>query len=141
MKTITKILLLLSHILISLFTIWGAILERALIARPDLPESSFWYHDVLIGSSCIILFVLPVLLFLNLRWYRIIGLICYLIISLFWYSMIYYIVSSLSLYASLGHLEDFFDLTHVFYFLCILFYLYPFVFFIKSFIQQTFKKQ
>lgn len=140
MKTITKILLLISHILISLFTIWGAMLERALIARPDLPESVFWYHDVLIGTSCVILFVLPFLLFLNLRWYRIIGLICYVLISLFWYIMIYSMICNFSLYLKLGHLVDFFDITHVFYLLCILFYFYPLVFYVKSIIQQSLKK-
>lgn len=132
MKIRTTIILLISHILIGLFTVWGTLLERALLARPDLPESTFWYYHVLIGASRIILFVLPFLLFLNLRWYRFIGLLSYLAISLFWYSVGSSVFNNLLLHIEAGELMAFFNWTTLFYILCLAFYIYPIVIFIKS---------
>ncbi len=58
-----------------------------LISFNNPSKSNFWCYHVFIGASRIILFKLPFLLFLNLRWYRFIGLLSYLAISLFWYSV------------------------------------------------------
>lgn len=136
MKTSTKVLLIISHILIPLFSIWGVFLTRALIARPDLPESAFWHLHVIFWVSLVVLFVLPFLLGMNLRWYKIIGLICYLILSMLWYPMIESMVATFILYVRLGDLVEFFDLAHIFYLICIAFYLYPIITIINSFIQH-----
>ena len=135
MKTSTKVLLIISHILIPLFSIWGVFLTRALIARPDLPGSAFWHLHVIFWVSLVVLFVLPFLLGMNLRWYRIIGLICYLILSMFWYPMIESTVGNLILVISDGELLEVLDFGLVFYLICIAFYIYPIITIINSFIQ------
>lgn len=129
--------MVISHVIVSIFTILGTLLERTLIARPDLPESTFWYNDILFGASYMILFILPFLLFINLGWYRIIGLISYLLISLFWFSMINYNFNSLLLNIKLGDLKAFFDLTHIFYFICIALYIFPIIIFTRLYIHQS----
>lgn len=132
----TRTLLIISHIIVSLFTAWGAILERALVARPDLPESAFWYNDLLVGVSCLILFVLPVLLFYNLRWYKSIALASYLLISAFWYDVVYYEVEVLRIYIRLETPLKFFNFESVFYLFCVLLYLYTLFVIIKALVKQ-----
>ena len=132
----TRTLLIISHIIVALFTAWGAMLERALVARPDLPESAFWYNDLLVGVSCLILFVLPVLLFYNLRWYKIITLTSYLLISTFWYDVFYSEVEVLMLYKRLETPLQFFDFENVFYLFCVFLYLYTLFVIIKALVKQ-----
>ena len=132
----TRTLLIISHIIVALFTAWGAILERALLARPDLPESSFWYNDLLVGVSCIIFFVLPVLLFYNLRWYKIIALVSYLLISAFWYYVVYFEAQALKVFIRLEAPLQYFHFATVFYLFCVALYLCTIFVIIKSILKQ-----
>lgn len=132
----TRTLLIISHIIVALFTAWGAMLERALLARPDLPESAFWYNDLLVGVSCIILFVLPVLLFYNLRWYKIIALVSYLLICAFWYKVVYFEVQALQVFIRLEAPLQYFHYTTVFYLFCVGLYLYTIFVIIKSILKH-----
>lgn len=132
----TRSLLIISHIIVALFTAWGAMLERALLARPDLPESAFWYNDLLVGVSCIIFFVLPVLLFYNLPWYKIITLVSYLLISAFWYYVVYFEVQALKVFIRIEAPLQYFHFATVFYLFCVCLYLYTIVVIIKSMLKQ-----
>jgi len=136
MKKRTKIILTISHLVTLLVSLWGVILT---IGFSGSGSSPFFTISIILIS--LTFFSLFYNLFKNLKMYRIIGLSLYLLISPFFYMLIYEIISSIYILIKLGELSSIFSNTYLLlYILYAFLYIYPIIIFFKIYINEKREK-
>jgi hypothetical protein len=136
-KKSTKIILIISHIITLLVSAWGVVLSIGYSAGRS--------STLLITISTILIFSPFIALFYflnkNQKKYRILGLTIYILLSPFFYMLIYEIFSSVYISIELNEILSIFtDLVRLLYITYAILYIYPFFIFYRIYKNEELEK-